>query len=250
MSTPRLSRNLATRVTTTALIAIVCIIAWFTFDGYLLKLLILLGLTLTLLETSLAPALRYRRFGVVNEQTRHTVAIELATIAIALVGILSQPPAFTLLVTATAWLTDAAGYIVGHLVGGVFYRSRPFPNYSPNKTWEGVIGQLLTGGLVSTCIYGCVLGIPPDQLSALAGWFIGTAAIVTIYGDVFASKLKRLCRIKDSCETAQLQPALQPFEAILGGRHGHGGYLDRFDSLAFLAAATFVAQTLAGLPLF
>jgi phosphatidate cytidylyltransferase len=111
------------------------------------------------------------------------------------------------------WINDTMAYIIGSLIG-----KTPFSSISPKKTWEGT-----TGGAVL-----CV------AVMALIGWWskllsihqcIMIASICAIFGtlgDLLESKLKRMANVKDS---GTMMP-------------GHGGFLDRFDSL--LTATPFV----------
>lgn len=107
---------------------------------------------------------------------------------------------------AMIWTNDTMAYIVGSFIG-----RRPFSPISPNKTWEGTIGgAVLT--IVAAGIWGtfCPYYSPADWMAiALCAAVAGTA------GDLLESKLKRLANVKDS---GTLMP-------------GHGGALDRFDSL-------------------
>ncbi len=123
-----------------------------------------------------------------------------------------------LLIIFSIWINDTMAYLVGSLIG-----KTPFSPISPKKTWEGTIGGALL------CILVIGFGFPvvaehffnPIQhqhyfiIAALCAIF-GTA------GDLLESKLKRMADIKDS-------GAIMP---------GHGGFLDRFDSL--LVATPFV----------
>ncbi|WP_222165806.1 phosphatidate cytidylyltransferase [Edaphocola aurantiacus] len=110
------------------------------------------------------------------------------------------------------WMNDTMAYIVGSFIG-----KTPFSPISPKKTWEGTIGgALLTIGGAAIWAHYTTLFRPMDWMvfAAIAA-FAGTA------GDLLESKLKRLAGIKDS---GNIMP-------------GHGGALDRFDSL--LAALPF-----------
>ena len=106
---------------------------------------------------------------------------------------------------------DVAQYLWGKTLG----RHKIAPVVSPNKTWEG-----FAGGVATTTLIGTLLGpllTPLDwPWSLLAGVLIGVAGFV---GDVTISALKRDLGIKD---TGQLLP-------------GHGGLLDRIDSLTYTA---------------
>jgi len=112
-------------------------------------------------------------------------------------------------------LNDVAQYLWGKLTG----RRKVTPTLSPNKTWEGLIG-----GIVTTIVLAVALApllTPFSSLQALgAGAVIGVAGF---FGDLNISALKRDLGIKD---TGQMLP-------------GHGGILDRLDSLVFTAPAFF-----------
>lgn len=123
------------------------------------------------------------------------------------------------------WAADIGAYFVGRAWG-----RRPLaPRISAGKTWEG-----LAGGLVAVLVYalvaGALLGVAPG---ALAGWaaLALVAGTVSVPGDLFVSLLKRAAGLKDS-------GALLP---------GHGGLLDRIDSL--LAAIPILALGLAAIPI-
>jgi phosphatidate cytidylyltransferase len=110
---------------------------------------------------------------------------------------------------------DVAQYCWGKLFG----RHKVTPQVSPKKTWEGLIGGVLT-----TVVLAAGLGpylTPMDwQWSALAGLVLGLAGFL---GDITVSAVKRDLRVKD---TGGLIP-------------GHGGILDRVDSLTYAAPAFF-----------
>ena len=113
------------------------------------------------------------------------------------------------------WSNDTMAYLVGS-----FFGRTQFSPISPNKTWEGVIG-----GAVLTIIAAGVYGYF-SQTYKVETW-LGLAFFVTTagtLGDLMESKLKRMADIKDS---GTLMP-------------GHGGALDRFDSLLVAAPFAFV----------
>jgi phosphatidate cytidylyltransferase len=115
----------------------------------------------------------------------------------------------TLLVVATAF-TDMGGYFIGRKFG----RVKLYPRVSPKKTVEGALGGVLTA-VVGCCTVGYALGLPLVHCPVAAV----LVAIVGQMGDLFESSLKRDVGVKDSGTALQ----------------GHGGALDRFDSLAFAA---------------
>lgn len=110
---------------------------------------------------------------------------------------------------AILWSNDTGAYAVGKLLG----KKKLFPNVSPNKTIEGLLG-----GMCFSIAAALILSHFFLELS-LSEW-IGIALVVAIManvGDLFESHIKRTCGLKDS---GSLIP-------------GHGGVLDRFDGLLF-----------------
>jgi phosphatidate cytidylyltransferase len=118
-----------------------------------------------------------------------------------------------LLLIATLWINDTMAYIVGSLIG-----KTPLSSISPKKTWEGTIGGALLA-IATITILGYVF-FKADIMQVVLISFI--ACITGIAGDLLESKLKRMAGVKDS---GHIMP-------------GHGGFLDRFDSL--LVAIIFV----------
>lgn len=115
---------------------------------------------------------------------------------------------------ASIWINDTMAYIVGSFIG-----KTPFSRISPKKTWEG------TGGGAILCVAGVSLG--GYYLFHLKDIVIlivisSIAAVIGTAGDLLESKLKRMAGVKDS---GHIMP-------------GHGGFLDRFDSL--ILATPFV----------
>jgi phosphatidate cytidylyltransferase len=114
-----------------------------------------------------------------------------------------------------AQFNDVAQYCWGKLLG----RHKVTPRVSPNKTWEGLIGGIATTILLASLI-GPYLTPMDWRWSALAGSVIGVAGFL---GDITISAMKRDLDVKD---TGGLLP-------------GHGGILDRVDSLTYAAPAFF-----------
>lgn len=126
---------------------------------------------------------------------------------------LQLTPIYLLFMLLIVWLLDTAAYLGGRLWG----RHLLAPTLSPKKTWEGFIIGLLVTFLSAMCIQYFFQG-PKPTLSQV--WLLVLlTSLAAVVGDLFESQLKRLRGLKDS---GQLLP-------------GHGGILDRLDSL--LAAA-------------
>ena len=134
---------------------------------------------------------------------------------------------FIFLILGFAWGGDSAAYFAGRAFG----KHKLAPVVSPNKTIEGAVGSMLLGVVVTACytaLHGQLVGVPLDTL----GWRYyvvvvllgGFGSLLGIVGDLFASVIKRQCGIKD-------------YGTIFPG---HGGIMDRFDSVLFIAP--FVAM--------
>lgn len=110
------------------------------------------------------------------------------------------------------WISDTMAYVSGSLFG-----KNKLSKISQNKTWEGLIG-----GMLSVVIVGFLFESLYPNLRGHWGLISIIVAILGPIGDLAESKLKRIFRIKDSSQ-------------LLGG---HGGFLDRLDS--FLLASVGV----------
>ncbi len=111
------------------------------------------------------------------------------------------------------WINDTMAYVVGSFIGRT-----PFSKISPKKTWEGTGGGALLCVVVMAFI-GHALGLTYTNAACIAA----ITAVTGTLGDLFESKLKRMAGVKDS---GSFMP-------------GHGGFLDRFDSLLFASVAVW-----------
>jgi phosphatidate cytidylyltransferase len=112
---------------------------------------------------------------------------------------------FALLVT---FATDTGAFFVGRSMG----RHRMLPGISPNKTWEGALGGFILAVIAALALGSLLdLGLERWQHAAIGA----TVGVVSQVGDLFESKLKRISQVKDA---GSIIP-------------GHGGILDRLDSL-------------------
>jgi phosphatidate cytidylyltransferase len=122
-----------------------------------------------------------------------------------------------ILIVASIWINDTMAYIVGSIIG-----KTPFSKISPKKTWEGTISGIILAIVVMSLIsYFAALQFDWDNIQIFAS-IAAIASIAGTIGDLLESKLKRMADVKDS---GTILP-------------GHGGFLDRFDSL--LLATPFV----------
>lgn len=113
-----------------------------------------------------------------------------------------------LYVMLLVWGADSGAYAFGRTIG----RNKMAPKVSPGKTWEGLVGGLITAGIISW-VFSAYAPIPvmPDYLLVTSIIVV----VVSVFGDLTESMFKRQSGIKDS---SHLIP-------------GHGGILDRIDSL-------------------
>jgi phosphatidate cytidylyltransferase len=132
---------------------------------------------------------------------------------------LSHGKELTIYLLFLIWATDSGAYLVGKKWG----QSRLIPHVSPGKTKEGAFGGLL----LACCVAG--LGGVWFKPHAWSAWFglAFTTALISMIGDLFISMLKRRCQLKD---TGRLFP-------------GHGGVLDRLDSLIAAAPVFYLGLT-------
>ena len=129
---------------------------------------------------------------------------------------MSYTPLFIMAIFIFVWLDDTGAYLVGSLIG----KHKLFERISPKKSWEGFFG-------------GLILSLASSQAFA---WFapeinrmnwLGLAATVVLFGtwgDLIESLLKRTLGVKDS---GNVLP-------------GHGGMLDRFDSVMLAVPTSYI----------
>lgn len=150
------------------------------------------------------------------------VVLPLTYLSLSRVYTHSHGPELVIYLLFLVWAADTGGYFFGKKWG----QKRLIPKVSPGKTLAGVLGGAILLLLVAVC--GALWFKPRHPLA----WFLvaGVIFIVALFGDLFISMLKRRVQIKD---TGALIP-------------GHGGVLDRIDSL--IAAMPAFAFCLSLLP--
>ena len=129
------------------------------------------------------------------------------------------------LILISAWGSDTCAYCVGMLMG----RKKIFPRLSPKKTLEGCVGGIVGAALIGVIYAFCLgtwnpdLGIREPKTLCLIGIICGLGGVAGMLGDLAASAIKRNKDIKDY---GKLIP-------------GHGGIMDRFDSVIITAPLTY-----------
>lgn len=198
----------------------VLILNWARIEPHALAILIAGCLAWLLLFVRLPT---YRRGAVPDTAFRAagflSAPVVLTTCWLALCWLQEQPrgPMVVFLLLLTIWAADIGAYFAGKQFG----RHKLAPVISPNKTWEGVYGGLVLALLVAWLWSGPITGLG-IALPALTAMSLATV-FSSIGGDLFISLHKRTVGVADA---GRLFP-------------GHGGVLDRYDSL--LAGAPFFA---------
>ena len=130
-------------------------------------------------------------------------------------------PWLLLMALVLIWLADIGAYFSGRAFG----RIKLAPRVSPGKTWEGVFGGLVVVAIVAA-VFASMLDLAPAVLIP----FSMAAAALSVVGDLTVSMFKRTAGVKDS---GSLFP-------------GHGGILDRIDSVSAAAPLFAIGLMLAG----
>ncbi len=126
---------------------------------------------------------------------------------------------WVLLIIFATFATDTVAYLLGRAFG----RHHMAPAISPGKTWEGAAGGMI-GGLASTVALAFILDLTPDPLNYPGVIILGLLIpIFAQLGDLAESLLKRTAGVKDA---GHLIP-------------GHGGMLDRMDSIIFVCVLVY-----------
>ena len=136
---------------------------------------------------------------------------------------LSDGRALVASVVALTFLFDTAAFLIGSVSGGGWFQRPLAPNISPKKSWEGLLGGTLTTVVAAGAFVTSFVGPFEDKRldALLLGVVVSLAATL---GDLAESIIKRDLGVKD-------------MGTVLPG---HGGVLDRIDSLLFVAPATFL----------
>jgi phosphatidate cytidylyltransferase len=175
----------------------------------------LTGLFLLLFLWSMGGRLGHHLVGRMSVTVLGVVWVGLAFAHLVLLRDLDHGLALAVLAVGACWMSDTFAYFTGRALG----RHRMAPRISPGKTVEGAIG-----GLVGAVLFALVVKVYSDWLPAQDAVILGlVAGLAGQWGDLFESAIKRDLQVKDSGK-------------ILAG---HGGILDRFDSLLFGGVAVY-----------
>ncbi|MCK4739427.1 MAG: phosphatidate cytidylyltransferase [Deltaproteobacteria bacterium] len=187
-------------------------VATLPFLTFFLALLFLLGLFTSKNTEAIFEVIKNAIFGIV------LIALPLSHLV--LIGGEEKGRLWILLVLVVVWSADTTAYCVGRIIG----RSKLCPSVSPGKTIEGAIGGII-GAVLAVLIFDYFTFLGLGSVFAVALGFV--LALLSIIGDLIESVLKRSAGVKDS---GTLIP-------------GHGGVLDRIDSLFFVVPATYFFMT-------
>ena len=177
------------------------------------------------LYTSFRHPLLYLLLGLIYLSLSWTLFIDLKVQDPLAASVATSLPMLALFVLACMWINDTMAYLVGSFIGRT-----PLSSVSPKKTWEGTIGGLLltvliAGTLLPRLLAHHLLPDAPMPLQWMDGFLMAfLAAVFGTAGDLFESKLKRMAGVKDS---GRILP-------------GHGGWLDRFDSLLWATPVIWI----------
>mgnify|MGYP001267390050 FL=1 len=131
-------------------------------------------------------------------------------------GVMSYTPLFIMAIFIFVWLDDTGAYLVGSLIG----KHKLFERISPKKSWEGFFGGLILSLASSQAFAWFAPEINRMNWLGLAA----TGVLFGTWGDLIESLLKRTLGVKDS---GNVLP-------------GHGGMLDRFDSVMLAVPASYI----------
>jgi phosphatidate cytidylyltransferase len=169
------------------------------------------------------PVIGHRRFRVPDGLATQATALYVPYLAahLLLVRGMDGGSGLALFTLGVTWITDTSAYLVGRRLG----KHKMCPALSPAKSWEGAVaGAVFATALGALC--GPALG---EGVGRAAAGALGVSIAAQV-GDLFESAVKRWTGVKDS---GRIIP-------------GHGGVLDRFDSLLFAAPAVYWLARFAG----
>lgn len=159
---------------------------------------------------------------------KRALYVQVIVLVIAAAAIVTRPirSSEMLAVAIATYMADIGGYFIGQRYGK--HKVYELRNISQSKTWEGYIGAVvasLTVTGVFLLMFGRLMPVFPKFMLWLCGGAVGCL------GDLLGSATKRELAIKDADDVTRHLPVVQQLEKLMTG---HGGYLDRFDSLSLV----------------
>lgn len=206
--------------TVVALLSLTCISCFNSVQGY-----VLFGAAMTLLPVAFGLAAMAQLWGHSEQPFRDAaytlVPMLYAAIPLGLMPLLHISYNALVMVLIMVWMNDNGAYMGGSLFG----KHKMWARHSPGKTWEGTIT-----GVVITLLVAVFVGPLFNADIAWYHWLVlgFICSVIDTLGDLVESMLKRSVGMKDS---GKIMP-------------GHGGFLDRFDSLLIATPFVFVYLTL------
>ena len=227
------SKNFKARLLTGIALAIIVIVSLFTENAIVFRILfsaagLMAGFELYLAHRSSV----YRGIPMRDDRVLVFEYIALFTAVYAIGCYLSRIEIVLVLLGAIS--ADIFAYFAGSALHDRFFKTRPFPKTSPKKSWEGILGGYV--GCVLTLLIAIEAFGVSYNLPVII--FITTCPIVSIFGDWLASFCKRFLKIKDSSDCVEASGLIlaRNLEKLMTG---HGGYLDRVDSISMVACLMF-----------
>lgn len=177
-------------------------------------------LALLVLSVLITVVITYPKYTIIDASTTVFGVLYLGFLFpfVALVRAFAMGEFFVWLIFISAWGTDTFAYFTGYFIG----KNKLAPVLSPKKTIEGAVGGVIGAallGLVYTWAYGTYYNSDIIPYVLVISLITALGSVVAQFGDLSASTIKRLLEVKD-------------FGYLLPG---HGGVLDRFDSVLFTA---------------
>ncbi len=207
-------------LTVLTVIALACISCFNSVQGYMF-----FGIGMTLLPIAFGAAAIAQLWGHSDQPFRDAaytlVPMLYAAIPLGLMPLLHISYNTLVMVLIMVWMNDNGAYMGGSIYG----RHKMWPRHSPGKTWEGTLT-----GIAITLLVAVFIGPLFNSNIAWYHWLVLglICSVIDTLGDLVESMLKRSVGMKDS---GRIMP-------------GHGGFLDRFDSLLIATPFVFVYLTL------
>lgn len=167
---------------------------------------------------------------------RNAWAIQLMILCFAMLSILFLERDEAAVVGLICIFSDVGAFAFGKLIGK--HRVKAIKRISPNKTWEGYLGGNLIAwltGFITCHLFG--IALTPGVII-----FIALSGLISEIGDLLGSATKRQLGVKDSGEALAIFPITKWIEYPL---RGHGGYLDRVDSISLGIVVYAIITTIA-----